>query len=45
MHLQLFEVVANILAVVVLIAIAAVHVYGRRRFEEGGSRPDPEPQR
>lgn len=33
MQMQPFEVVANALAVLALVVLTAVHLYGRRRFE------------
>ncbi len=33
MHLQPFEVIANILAILVVAGVVAIHLYGRRRYE------------
>lgn len=38
MHLQPFEVVANSFAILVLVVIVVIHLYGRRRYE---SEEDP----
>lgn len=42
MHMQLFEVIANFLALLVLAALGILHIYGRRRFELGENRSDAE---
>ncbi len=40
MGLQPFEVIANALALVVLAAIALLHLYGHRRFEPPSKHDD-----
>ena len=46
MHMQPFEIVANALAILALAIVAAINLYGRRRFESPDGEPDrmPEPR-
>ncbi len=37
MHLQPFEVIANILAILVVAGVVAIYLYGRRRYADEDS--------